>query len=339
MSIPYRTRRFLKRLVAVVLVLAVLALVIGMVWVLWVGRFVVYTRDQGVIFDFQKGDTTQQGQLALPPSTQETVSIYYNEGDNAINNNTELTQMVGYYITAQALEKDQSAIRPQLEALEEGTPVMIDVKSIQGNFFYSSSVGQNFNKDLDIEEMDKLLRYLNSGRFYTIARLPALRDFHYGLEHVPDGLPTAGGYLWMDQDNCYWLNPLSSGTREYLVNIVQELKTMGFDEVVFYDYYFPQTDKIVFNSSKPDALKETAQYLVDKCTSDSFAVSFTGGSSFALPEGRSRLYIEGAVAAEAVKIANASDLENPQIRLVFLTELYDTRFDSYSVLRPLEGAH
>ena len=77
---------------------------------------------------------------------------------------------------------------------------MFFVKSIYGNFYYSSEVSTRRNSDLNISAVDALISDLTSGNLYVIARLPALRDYYYGLNNVPDGLPTAGGYLWMDSD-------------------------------------------------------------------------------------------------------------------------------------------
>ena len=38
-------------------------------------------------------------------------------------------------------------------------------------------------------------------------------------------------------------------------------------------------------------------------------------------------------------IAQNAGLEDPATRLVFLTEIHDTRFDAFGVLRPLDAAH
>ena len=339
MVIPYRTRRMLKRAGITSLIIFLVAAVIWLCWVLWLGRFMMYTRDEGVKLDFDRSSKDITGQEATVPPPSDPVPIYYNEGDNQLNISKELTQMVGYYITTEDLEADVSAIKPQLQKLENGTPVMIDVKSIQGNFYYSSSVSEKRNPDIDTEAVDALLEYLKLSNFYTIARLPALRDFHYGLNHVSDGLPTAGGYLWMDDARCYWLNPASQGTMSYLVQIVTELKALGFDEVVFYDFCFPVTDSIVFKQDRQQAIADAAQLLVDTCTTEAFAVSFVGGTTFAMPSGRSRLYLENATAAEAATLAQESGMEDPSVYLVFLTELHDTRFEAYSVLRPLSAAH
>lgn len=339
MAIPYRTRRTLQRVGLVSLIVLLVALVVWLCWMLWLGRYVVYTRGSGAKLDLDHSSLEITGQPAQEPPARETVSIYYNEGENQLNVSKELTQVVGYYVTAQELEADISLIRPQLQKLEKGTPVMVDVKNIRGDFFYSSTVSGNRNSKIDPAAMDELLNYLKLSDLYTIARLPALRDFDYGLNHVSDGLPTAGGYLWMDDDRCYWLNPTSQGTVAYLVNIITELQGLGFDEVVFEDFRFPDTTDIVFKNDRTQALTEAAQLLVDTCTTDSFALSFVGVPGFPLPTGRSRLYVTGATAADAASVAQQTGLEDPSVNLVFLTDLHDTRFEAYGVLRPLSGAH
>ena len=337
MTIPYRTRSFLKRLGVWIAVLAVVVLAVWLCWLLWLNRFVLYTRDQGVVLDFSQSSQELSGQSAQQPVIENPVSIYYNEGENAVSTGKELQQLMGYYVTARELEDDLATVREQIKALPMGTPVMLDMKSIYGNFFYSSAVSENRNSDLDIAAMDELIREVCSS-YYTIARVPALRDRLYGLEHVNDGLPVAAGYLWMDDYGCYWLNPASDGTVNYLVAIANELKNLGFSEVVFYDYYFPETSQIVFKSDKTQALEKTAQTLVNTCSSDSFAVSFTVTQSFTAPTGKSRMYLQDAAAATAGATAEQFGFEDPAVRVVFMTDIHDTRFDDYSVLRPISDA-
>lgn len=339
MIIPYRTRSLIRRCAITLLALAVAAALIWALWFLWLGRFVVYTRDGGAVLNFDQTLQFQPGQVATPPK-KEPVDIYFNEGENTINTSTELTQMTGYYIDTEALADGVDAIRAQLQLLPADTPVMLDVKSIYGNFYYSSRVSDKRASNIDPTAIDELIAYMSSKNLYMIARLPALRDYHYGLHHVPDGLPTKGGYLWMDDDYCYWLNPSSQGTITYLRDIISELKGLGFDEVVLQDFYFPDTSEIVFNADKTQALTDAAKTLYDTCSDKSFAVSFVKqAGEFSLPQGRCRLYLEGVAAGSAASIAQQSGLEDPSVYLVFLTEVHDTRFDAYSVLRPISGAH
>ncbi len=338
MTIPYRTKRALLRVGTVALLLLLAAALIWLCWAVWLGRFVIYGRD-GVRLDMSRSVEDIQGISAMEPDRTETVAIYYNEGENQLGMDMELAQLSGYYVTAEELEEDLAGVHAKISKLDKGTAVMVDVKSIYGNFFYDSTVSSDRNTQIDPEAMGKLIADLNTAGMYTIARLPAFRDFNYGLNHVSDGLPTAGGYLWMDDSRCYWLNPASQGTITYLTQILTELKGLGFHEAVLYDFCFPQTQSIVFQGDQAQALAEAASTLAVTCAQPGFALSFVGNADFPLPGEYSRLYVENAAAADAAGIAQQTNLEKPDIFLVFLTELHDTRFDSYSVLRPLTSVN
>lgn len=338
MAIPYRTQRLLKRLGTGILVAVLILAVAALCWLLWLERFIVYDREEGIILD-DRSSIDIQGRPMQHRNDLPKVEIFYNEGENAIVTETDMVQLTGYYISAEELEKDITAIRPQLEALEPGTPVMIDVKNIKGELFYDSTASEYRSSAISSAAMGELLKYLNAGGFYTIARMPALRDFNFGLNNVEFGLPTSGGYLWVDSSYCYWLNPASQGTRSYLISIITELKNMGFDEVVLSDFVFPESTEIVFNGDRQEAINDCAKVLVDTCSGEAFTVSFAGTAGFTLPEGRSRLYLENAQPAQAATLAQSTGLEQPEIYVVFITELHDTRFDEFGVLRPLSGAH
>jgi len=339
MTIPYRTKQILGRVALTVLILLVIAALLWGCWILWSHRFIVYTRDEGAVLDFDL-PPMQPGETVPPDSTTPPISIYYNEGDNAINTSKELTQIVGYYVEPEALLEDMDTVFDQIRALPTGTPVMVDVKNIYGSFYYSSSVSAVRASGIDSTAMDELIELITTGGKYAIARLPALRDKDYGLNHDEDGVfHSSRGYLWMDDVGCYWLNPSREGTVTYLTQITTELKNLGFDEVVYTDFCFPPTDNIYVEGDKAAALQTAANTLVTTCATESFAVSFVGDATFQLPEGRCRLYVENAEAAQLSQIATDSGIAAPEINLVFLTNVHDTRFDAYSVLRPLSAAH
>lgn len=338
MNIPYHTRQTIKRIAVVILVVAAVLLVVWACWLVWLGRFFVYSRSEGAVLDFGLPSQMQEGELALPPQ-QETVPIFYNEGNDTAAAKKELSQIVGCYVQLDDLKKDVAAVKKQIQTLPRGTAVMVDVKNIYGSFFYQSEVGSSRSDQVDIEAMEDLIGYLDESGLYVIAKLPALRDYAYGLKHVSDGLPTSEGYLWMDEDDCYWLNPSSEGTISYLTKIIMELKQRGFDEVVFYDFSFPQTDRIVFSGDKNEALAKAAETLVNTCATEQFAVSFMADGAWKLPEGRCRMYVQNVDATEVDGKAQQLGIESPEARLLFLTDIHDTRFEKYSVLRPLAVAN
>jgi hypothetical protein len=144
----------------------------------------------------------------------------------------------------------------------------------------------------------------------------------------------------MDEDGCYWLNPARKAIINYLKDIATELQALGFDEVVFDEYYFPETDRIIFDGDKKQTLEETAQTLVTACATDSFAVSFVSDGSWEAPSGRSRIYRDDiGDAIKLMELTNNLTMENPESRLVLITNNLDTRFEVYSILRPIELAH
>lgn len=334
--IPYRTRRMLGRIGFILLIVFAVGLLLWGCWMLWLQRYVVYTRHQGAVLDFDRSPELANGQIVEQPQ-QTPVNIYYNEGEDAINTSKDLQKLQGHYITYDdLLNIDQ--VKAQLEKLPAGTAVMVQVKSINGSFYYSSAVSERRSQSLDVAKVDELLQWLEKSDLYTIAYIPALRDYHYGLHHVPDGLPTSGGYLWMDDDSCYWLNPTSQGTLSYLVQIITELRDMGFDEVTMFDFRFPQTSSIVFKSDKTEALTAAAKTLVTACATDTFAVSFVCDDPFTLPEGKCRMFKANVAPAQVAQTVEASGLATPETHLVFMTDLHDTRFEAYGVMRSMSVA-
>lgn len=351
MTIPYRIRRGIRHTLVALGILVLLGAAAGAAWMLWLNRYVVYT-DEGARLDFNKPFGISQGQIAIPPEPSPSVPISYgNTDDLTALPAGALKQLEGWVVTADMLKEENfSATKAVLEKLPLESTVLMDVRNVRGEFFYTSalSVPGKAPKQVDVAAVTELFEILKSKECYLIARFPAFRDRWYFLEdernRVPYGLPIAGGNgsLWEDVSipgmSHYWFDPTETGTLDFLVKIVTELRSLGFDEVVFSDFRFPNTDKITFEGDKMAALNEAAEVLVKACATDYFAVSFVG-SHIALPEGRSRLYFENVPAADIAGLVSSIAVSDPAAQLVFFTDLMDTRYETYSVLRPLELAN
>jgi hypothetical protein len=341
MNLPYRTRRRLKTLGIAALALTMLLAVLSLFWVVYLERYIVYTRD-GVVLNLELDlDQYDEGVVAHPPDANETVPIFYNEGSNAQEMNAELTQLWGYYISFDALAKDINACRDQLALLPAGTPVMIELKSGYGKFHYSTSVpGAELSDSLNIAEVDSLIQDLRSRNLYLIAKVSAFRDRAYGLKNVPQGIYHVNKKgLWPDNNNCYWLNPTNPTVLSYISSIVQELKEMDFDEVLLADFSVPVSDKVYFKEDRTEALKNAANTIIESCGSEYFTISFgVTSSTFPLPEGRTRMYLSGVEAQNVGAVIAQSKVENAEIRIVFLADTNDTRYDEYGVMRPLSAS-
>lgn len=341
MNIPYRTRRLLNRIGLTALALLLIGTLVWFCWVIWLERYVVYT-DGKAVLDFEVSMDDSMGEVAVPPAANAGVPIYYNEGANAVNLNAELTQLSGYYIDADTLQKDLAGALEDMRYLRSGTAVMIDAKGGYGSFYYSTKLADAVqSQSVSISAVDEMIQEMKNRGFYTIARVSAFRDYNYGLNHVPQGLPDARGdgyYLRADDGGCYWLDPTDPAVLGWICSIINELKEMGFNEVVLDNFRFPPNpDLYKFDGDREAAIVEAANTIVTACGGNNFTISFvTATANFPLPDGRTRLYLSGVEPKEVAAKASQVTMEDPEIRLVFLASTNDTRFDEYGVLRPME---
>ncbi len=337
----YRTRRFLGRLLRITGILAAVALVVIACWMLWLQRHILYTAD-GVKLDFTLSQVWPEGVEAKPLDTLPSVDIQFGEITKPTDPNLEppeMEQISGYYVTTTELFADPDGILQKLRTLSAGTAVLLEVKDGWGDFYYSSSVGSPSN-EVNLTVMDSFFEAVNRLDLHTIARVSALRDYKFGLNNTNCGLWHPGGYLWIDQEHCYWLDPTVDGTLTYLIRIAQELQGMGFDEVVYRDFYIPESENIIFSSDRNAALQQAAQSLVTACASNSFIVSFmVEGTAFQIPAENCRLYLENVAAEDVAELGQSLGISDPVKQLLFFTDSGDTRYEEACVLRPLDMAY
>ena len=335
-NLTWRTRKRLKTAAIVLGSAAALSLSLWLCWVLWLGRFVVYTGDT-VRLDFDwvtPGDYVE----AVEPTKPE-INIIFDDGSEVVVDRTKpLERMSGFYVTTEMLTDDVAEVERLIREQPKGTAIMLELKSGSGNFYYNTTMpNATVSKKVDKDAVESLIQYITKADYYTVACIPAFRDRAYGLKNTSYGIHhSSGRYLWAGDDKCYWLDPVKNGTRTRLIDIAAELRDLGFDEVVFTDFCFPPTEDILYEGDQLAALNETAQHLVYNLATEDFCVSFLCNTEgFTLPEGRTRLYRDGVSADLAQSVAASAAVPSQQINLVYLTEAKDTRFDAYSVLRPL----
>ena len=341
MKIPYRYRRMLSHLGMVLMVLLLIFAITWLCWVVWLERYIVYTRD-GAVLDLEVSSNTLTGEVATPPVADTSrVSIYYNEGADAIETSNALTQLNGYYISADALTTDIAGSWEALDHLSSGIPIMIDLKGGYGSFYYGSNLpGAIASASVSTASVDEIIKDMRDKGFYTIARISAFRDYEYGRKNVANGLMHINRKgLWPDEGGCYWLNPTEPAVLNWVSSMVNELKGLGFNEVVLADFRFPAGESYIFNGDKDAAIQQAAATIYSNCADPNFTLSFSVATpNFTLPQGRTRMYLEGVSAENVGSRIAMLNLEEPQIRLVFVAQTNDTRYDEYGVLRPIDSA-
>ena len=343
MKMTYRTKRRLRGLGLALLTLTVVLLVVWFCSVIWLERYVVYSSD-GARLDFENEPAGFAGVEAVKPEAQGGVSIFYNEGSDAVSISKDLTPINGYYLDYASMVKDMAGAMENLEVVPVGTPILVDMKGGYGTFYYSSTIsGAVQSASAPVQTVDEFVKKLRSKGYYMIARVSAFQDYMYGNANVSSGLymlNRAG--LWLDGEGCFWLDPASAGVQSWITSAVLELKNMGFHEVMLSNFRFPTSDAYIYTGDKTAALQNAMQNLLTSTASDSgtFTLSFgTNDPTLTLIDGaRSRIYFEGIDAANVQTTADQSTVADKQAQIVFLATTNDTRFDSYSVLRPLTAA-
>ena len=107
-------------------------------------------------------------------------------------------------------------------------------------------------------------------------------------------------------------------------------------QVLLYNFCFPNSDKYIFTGDKVAALQTAATTLVSTCASSDFTLSFgVDDPTFALPEGRCRMYLTGVTANGIGQTVAQVNVPDPSVNLAFIAETGDTRYDDYSVIRSL----
>ena len=195
-NLTWRTRKRLKVLGMTLGILTVTFLVLWLCWVIWLGRFVVYSRDAVRLdFDWQ---TPGPFVTAEPPEKQ-TVNILYDDGkETVVERKKELAQLSGCYITTDLLTGDMEEINRLVREQPKGSAIALELKSGSGTYFYKTTMPDaSISSRIDKAAVTELIKYLAKADYYTIAMVPAFRDRAFGLKNTSYGiLHSSGGYLW-----------------------------------------------------------------------------------------------------------------------------------------------
>lgn len=334
--ITYRQKLRMKQILKILLIVLAVILFLGIVFLLFVERFVVYT-DEGVHIDYsrsaEKLEVVPNATAAPAPPVE--VEIQY---DSAAPSVDEARPLHGFYITTDQLQ-DPDAILARVESMDYGATVMLELKDRYGYFYYRTAISDAETADVDIARVEQLISSLKQRGCNLVALIPAFSDYSFALANQFCGLPLSNGALWMNENGCYWLDPASDTVTSYLQQIAQELSSKGFSEVVFEDFYFPSSQNILYNSDRTHAeiIAEAAKQITDFFAGSNLMISFaTDSDSFPTEDLSGRLYLEDVDAAQVERFTAAyqSDTLNVTSRLVFITNSKDSRFDSYSTMKP-----
>lgn len=335
----YRNKRRVKRLLLAVVILLAVLLFFCLIRFVYLQRFLVY-ENGNVRLDYNQNLVSQPQEET--PWTDEPVTIITEEAAVQVSNPLDEPRkaLSGCYITTSMLT-ELDAVKAALSELDESPEaVLVDLKSIYGNFYYSSGLsGATMTTAADVPAVDSFLSELaGQPGLYLVARVASLSDPNFALANQACGLPLRSGALWVDTNNCYWLDPMDELVQRYLVSIAQELASLGFDEVVFDDFRIPDSGNIIYTTeyTREEAAGMAAQSIVEQLAGTPIRVSFNSSNALVAEHSeRTYLVCEDGSQVSALVEGLSSVLDDPSTQVVFLTASRDTRFEGYGLLRPL----
>ena len=124
----------------------------------------------------------------------------------------------------------------------------------------------------------------------------------------------------------------------YLTSIALELAGLGFDEVLFDNFYFPDSDRISWTGSvtKQETILDAADNLSANLLNQSIRLDLgTNDPEVAAYGARAFITTNNASQIEDDIAALSDVLPDTASQLVYLTDSRDTRFDACGALRPL----
>jgi len=298
-------------------------------------RYVVYERD-GVHIDtaWQENITSPKEKVLL--NTKATVT----ELKQTTTGSGSVRQLSGIYVSLDML-KNIDRVRNTI--IDGGyKTVLMEVKAVSGNFYYNTSIEDApLAGTVNTDAVTNLIQELRSMGCYMIASIPAFADRAYLLNHTDIGLPLRSGVLWTDEYNCYWMNPVKDGTLERTEVICRELNSLGFQEILLRNFYFPSDEKIYFDESiqtKSAALANFVMMLQSEMNTEDVTISFGINNSYGFPATISsgRLYITTNDGKSVDKLVSTyrERILSPETQIVFIADSRDTRFDEYGHLVP-----
>jgi len=336
----YRNKRAAKHLLLFLGIAALVFLMFFVIRFIYLQRFLVYSN--GTIQLNYNQQLEKQPEAAPPVWDDTEIEIILAEPEVQINEAYEepMKTLTGFYITTKMLSNIDAVHAALAEQETAPKTIMLDLKSIYGNFYYSSGTsGATMATAADIGQVDLLIEELaERPGTYLIARIASLSDYNFALANQSCGLPMRSGALWMDSDGCFWLDPMSETVQAYLASIAQELAQMGFDEVVFDDFRIPDSTSIVYNNelSREEAAAEAAASLRENLAAEPIRISFNSENpNVAASSDRVYLVTEDGSSVSSLVESVQETLEDPSAQIVFLTASRDTRFEGYGILRPL----
>ncbi len=262
----YRGKRKYGWLISLLLFLLILAFMAGM-WVFYdMQKYIVYEKDGlrldlsggGIAVD-EGGDSGEEDILAPPVTDAQIVVELPDFSDMKSMVRSDLGDIQALHVSGENMSAQNLAYYPSLlaESQVKYNCLVLHMKGIDGNLGYFSTIDMTNSYGVNgTESLKETLAALKEYNIWLVAEISCLADSAMAVRNAPLSLKNATGGVLSDDMGC-WLDPYNSSVRGYIVDLMAEMKDMGFDEVLLTNVRLPADTVIQYSqpmTAMPDAV-------------------------------------------------------------------------------------
>ncbi len=261
----YRGRRKYGWIITLVLFVLIFALMAG-IWVFYDRqKYIRYEKDglSMVVEEAEEQSESPQdseSNILAPPVTNAQVVIELPDfSDMASMVRSRLDTIQALYVSADKMTAQNIAYYPAIlaESPTKYNCLVLNIKGMDGTLRYFSKIPLVDSYSVNgTESLKETLGALKDTGLWLVAEVSCLGDSAMAVRNSPISLKNSTGGVLTDE-NCSWLDPYNIETRGYIVALMQELKDMGFDEVLLTNVCLPSGQTIQYSqpmTAMPDAV-------------------------------------------------------------------------------------
>jgi hypothetical protein len=258
----YRGRKTRRSWPRVLLIILLALTVIAVLLFYGLQKYIVYTPN-GVKLELPilasaspdggSGTSAPQASAGLVIDKTDYSNITATAGDG-------LSAVKAIYVPASDITPD--GINKYAERLSKGNALVMELKPASGQLAWKSSVKEASSYALNgTADLSSVISGLKEKKVWLVAELSCCVDTLMAQRNTPAALKTAAGGAYADAEGG-WIDPYSAEMRQYIVDLSNELISMGFDEILLTNVCHPEVEPSALGYSASRSTDATAESVV-----------------------------------------------------------------------------
>ena len=250
----YRGRR--KKLNVLGIVVGALAVLLLLIVVLFFGlqKYIVFGHDGiSVVLPVSQATDSQEDGAAVGMEAkleQVSAAISITEpdySDVSARAGEGLSDFIGIYVPAEDVSLSGVGRYVDVMSNYNANALVLEVKPVSGQLVWSSSseiaAAYSTNGTVDLAALVAALRQQNSG-IYLVAQISCCLDAMLASRSPTTALCLNTGAAYVDSEGA-WLDPYNETVSQYIIELCEDLISIGFDELLLKSLCMPITDQAI----------------------------------------------------------------------------------------------